>query len=66
MIYFYIYIYLYFYIYYCLKNISNRQAKGKLQWIAVWQLLNHVRHLACYKSRLQLILGIDIVLNNVF
>ena len=45
---------------------SNRQAKDELQWIAVWQLLYHLQHLARYKSRLQLILGIVIVLNNVF
>jgi len=46
--------------------LSNHQAKDKLQWIAVWQLLNHLQHLACYKSRLQLILGFVIVLNNAF
>lgn len=46
--------------------ISNHQAKDELQWIAVWQLLYHLQHLARYKSRLQLILGIVIVLNNVF
>lgn len=47
-------------------NWSNRQAKDELQWIAVWQLLYHLQHLARYKSRLQLILGYVIVLNNVF
>jgi hypothetical protein len=43
---------------------SNLQAKDKLQRIAVWQLLNHLQHLARYQSRLQLILGIVIVFNN--
>lgn len=57
---FYIHVFLYII---CL--FSNHQAKDKLQWIAVWQLLNHLQHLACYKSRLQLILGFVIVLNNV-
>jgi len=29
----------------------------KFQWIAVWQLLYHLEHPACYQSRLQLISG---------
>lgn len=49
----------------CFFDIESYQAKDKLQWIAVWQLLNHLQHLACYKSRLQLIPGFVIVLNNV-
>lgn len=56
-------IYIFMYLIYI---ISNLQAKDELQWIAVWQLLYHLQHLACHKSRLQLILGIVIVLNNVF
>ena len=44
------------------KCWTNRQARDKFQWIAVWQLLYHLQHPACYQSRLQLISGTSIAI----
>ena len=32
---------------------TNRQARDEFQWVAVWQLLYHLQHPACFKRRLQ-------------